>query len=166
MSRVSLLTVAHIVVTVVLLSFSATITSAELLDPATDAPVSEETGSNCNGAVDLQTGECITSNRTSGSGSGGTSGSGSGEIGELVNPLKVKTIDDFLFKLIDVILVFATPIIILFIMYAGYLFVTAAGNAEQISSARTALLWSVVGGVIVLGAKLISDVIKGTINAF
>lgn len=84
----------------------------------------------------------------------------------IINPLKSQSISEFLLKIIDVLLIFALPIIILYIMYAGYLFVTAAGNSEQVSSAKKALLWAVVGGVIVLGAKIIIGVIQGTVTAF
>lgn len=90
----------------------------------------------------------------------------SGDKGELSNPLKSKSIEEFILKIIDVLLVFATPIIMLYIMYAGYLFVTARGDSGQISTARSALLWAVVGGVIVLGARVIIAVIQGTIKAF
>lgn len=83
-----------------------------------------------------------------------------------VNPLKAQSISQFLIDLIDVLLVFALPLIVLFIMYAGFLYVTAQGNPGKITTAHTALLWAVVGGVIVLGAKLIVTVIEGTINAF
>ncbi|MCF7815575.1 MAG: pilin [Candidatus Pacebacteria bacterium] len=86
--------------------------------------------------------------------------------GKLVNPLESKSIPELLLKIIDVLLVFAIPLIVLYIMYAGYLFVTARGNSEQISTARTALFSAIVGGVIVLGAKLIISVIQGTIQAF
>lgn len=84
----------------------------------------------------------------------------------LVNPFegKVNDIPDLLFKIIDVLLVFAIPLIVLYIMYAGYLFVTAAGNTEQISTAKNALLWAVVGGVVILGARLIFNIIKETIK--
>lgn len=84
----------------------------------------------------------------------------------LNNPLKAQSISQFLIDLIDVLLVFALPLIVLFIMYAGFLYVTAQGNPGKITTAHTALLWAVVGGVIVLGAKLIVTVIEGTINAF
>lgn len=50
-------------------------------------------------------------------------------------------------------------------MYAGYLFVIAQGNPSKIEEARSALLWAVVGGVIVLGANVIYGVINGTIRA-
>jgi len=85
--------------------------------------------------------------------------------GQLCNPLKSTSISQFIGKIIDILLIFAQPIIVLFIMYSGYLFVTAQGNSEQISSARTALLWSVVGGVIVLGARVIIQVIEGTVGS-
>lgn len=89
-----------------------------------------------------------------------------GDSTRLENPLKVQSVEEFIIKIIDVLLVFALPIIILYIMYAGFLFVTAKGDSGQISTARSALLWAVVGGVIVLGAQIIISVIQGTITAF
>lgn len=50
-------------------------------------------------------------------------------------------------------------------MYAGYLFVTAQGNPGELSAAKKALLTALIGGVIVLGARAILDVVKGTIEA-
>ncbi len=97
-------------------------------------------------------------------GSGNTSVNG-GSM-SLTNPLKATTISGFLLAVIDVILVFALPLIVLYIMYAGFLYVTARGEPGQITTARSALLWAIVGGVIVLGAKLIVSVIQGTIQAF
>lgn len=111
-------------------------------------------------------------NSTDRSLSGDSSGkdlSGNSSTGDkrlLANPLKSKSIEEFILKIIDVLLVFALPIIVLYIMYAGYLFVTAQGDSGQISTARSALLWAVVGGVIVLGARVIVAVIQGTIQGF
>lgn len=85
--------------------------------------------------------------------------------GSLVNPLESTSIIDFLLKIVDIILEFALPLIVLYIMYAGFRLVTARGDTGQISEAKTALTWAVIGGVIVLGARLIIDVIKGTVDA-
>jgi hypothetical protein len=96
-------------------------------------------------------------------------GGGDGSVcskGKLCNPLNTETVNEFIVKVIEVLIVFAVPIIVLFIMYSGFLFVTARGDVEQIKTARRALLWSVLGGVIALGAKLIIEVIQGTITAF
>ncbi len=102
---------------------------------------------------------------------GGNVNTGGGNVnpgapGQLTNPLQSQTITEFLLKIIDVLLVFALPLIVLYIMYAGYLFVTANGNSEQVGTARNALLWAVVGGVLVLGARLVIAVIQGTVDAF
>lgn len=92
-------------------------------------------------------------------------GAGTGVSGnELKNPLQVGSIEAFLVAIIQILVVFATPIIVLFIMYAGYLFVTAQGDTGKLEDAKRALLWSVVGGVIVLGAELIARVIEGTVT--
>jgi hypothetical protein len=85
--------------------------------------------------------------------------------GQLCNPLKSTTITGFLVSIIDVLLIFALPVIVFFIIYSGYLFVTAAGDTSQIEKARTSLTWSIIGGVIVLGAQLIVTVIQGTVTA-
>lgn len=87
------------------------------------------------------------------------------ESTKLVNPIQASNIQTFLLKIIEVLLIFALPIIILFIMYAGYLFVVARGVPAKIEEARSALLWAVIGGVIVLGANVIFAVINGTIKA-
>jgi hypothetical protein len=84
--------------------------------------------------------------------------------GELCNPLAVDSIEDFVLAVIDVIIVFLIPVIILYIMYAGFLFVKAQGNPGEISEAKKALLTALIGGVIVLGAEAILQVVRGTID--
>jgi len=82
----------------------------------------------------------------------------------LKNPLKVNSIAEFLELVLKIVTLFALPIIIFFIIYAGFLFVTAQGKPDQITKARNALLYSVVGGVIILGAHLLLAVIQGTVG--
>ncbi len=83
---------------------------------------------------------------------------------DLMNPLGNTTIQQFFLNIIKVLLVFAVPIIVFFIIYAGFQYVTARGNTEKISKATSALTWALVGGVIILGAELILQVIQGTVN--
>lgn len=116
--------------------------------------------------VDAGSNGSVSNNGGSAGNSGGEARKSSGGSKELTNPLKSQSIEEFLLKIIDVLLVFALPIIVLYIMYAGYLFVTAQGDSGQVGEARSALLWAVVGGVIILGAKVIVTVIQGTITAF
>ena len=85
--------------------------------------------------------------------------------GELCNPLGQDSLVEFLMGILDVLLTFAIPIIVLFIMYAGFLYVTAQGDESKIKTAHAALTWSVVGGVIVLAANIIIEVIQNTVDA-
>ena len=84
----------------------------------------------------------------------------------LENPLNSPTLMGLLTSILDVIMVFAVPLIVFFIIYAGFLYVTAQGNEETVKKAHRALLYAVVGGVIILGAWIILDVISGTIASF
>ena len=95
---------------------------------------------------------------------GGGNTTGGCPPGQICNPLQSTTILEFLEKIIDVLLIFALPLIVFFIIFAGFKFVTARGNESEITVAKTALTWAVVGGVIILGAKLIITVIQGTIS--
>ena len=105
--------------------------------------------------------------QSGGDGDGTSGGDGEGDSTQtiyVVNPLKSDTIEAFIFAIIDIILVFALPIVIFFIMYAGFLYTTARGNVSQIEQAHAALLWALIGGVVVLGAKVIVEVVQGTVE--
>ena len=52
-----------------------------------------------------------------------------------------------------------------FIIYAGFLFVTARGNEDKLKDAKSALLNAVIGTAILLGAAAISTIISKTIDA-
>ena len=73
---------------------------------------------------------------------------------------------ELLSQILDVILVFAVPLIVFMIIYAGFMYVTARGNENQVGKASKALMYAVVGGMIILGAKVIMLVIQGTVDAF
>lgn len=90
---------------------------------------------------------------------------GGGSVG-LTNPLSSPTLMGFLQELLDVIMVFAIPLIVFMIIYAGFMYVTAQGDAKKVSDAHNALLYAVIGGVIILGANVILAVISGTVDAF
>lgn len=73
---------------------------------------------------------------------------------------------EFIQDILDVILIFAVPLIVFFIIYAGFNYVMARGNPGKVADASRALLYAVIGGVIILGAYVILEVISGTIDAF
>jgi hypothetical protein len=55
--------------------------------------------------------------------------------------------------------------VVMWIIYAGFTFVTAQGNAKKIEEAQQRLLWSLIGAGILLGAAAISAVVEKTVGA-
>ena len=96
-------------------------------------------------------------------GPGGTVGGPSGSA-NLQNPLSFGSITEVLLTILDVLIIFMVPIIILFIIYAGFLYVTARGNQSTIETAHRTLLYAVIGGLLILGARALLAVIQGTVN--
>jgi hypothetical protein len=84
----------------------------------------------------------------------------------LNNPLEVDNITELLEALLGIVMVFATPLIVFFIIYAGFLYVTARGNAAQLEQATRSLTYAIIGGVIVLGAFAIATIVKNLVGAF
>ncbi len=76
---------------------------------------------------------------------------------------KVDTVPRFLLALVDLIFLIAVPIIVIFIIYAGFLFVMAGDNETQITKARTVILWTIIGAGVLLGAKALELAIQSTI---
>ena len=98
----------------------------------------------------------------------GTNPSDPSAQGKIVNPLASSNIDSIP-KLIQTILEGALkigiPIVALAIVYCGFLFVFARGNSEKLTKARDALLYTVIGAAILLGAWAIAKMISATVLA-
>jgi len=82
---------------------------------------------------------------------------------QFVNPLSVDTIEELLVLILNAVIFILFPIIVLMIVYTGFLFVSAQGNEQQLSKARQALVWTVVGALIVLGSKALAIAICETV---
>src|SRR3989344_9158122 len=82
---------------------------------------------------------------------------------KLENPLESDSILILLTKLLDVVVQVGIPVIAIFIVYSGFLFVKAQGNDSKLSEAKVTLMWTVIGAASVLGATVISGVINATI---
>ncbi len=80
------------------------------------------------------------------------------------NPIKSTDIKDLVKKILDVVVEFGAIIAVFFLVYAGFLFVKAQGNEGEISKAKTTFFWTIVGGMIVLGAHVLSRVIENTVQ--
>ncbi len=83
----------------------------------------------------------------------------------LQNPIAVDTIEGLLRALIGIVIVFATPIIVFFIVYAGFLYVSARGNEQTITQANRALLYALIGGLLILGAYVLIEIVSNLIES-
>jgi len=92
-------------------------------------------------------------------------GGGGTRTVKLLNPLKVDTLAEFLNLVLDIVILIAVPIIIFFIIWSGFMYVTAQGKPEKIADATRAFTWTVVGAVILLGAKVLLAIITNTVKA-
>lgn len=95
----------------------------------------------------------------------GRGSGGGGDTGGLINPLRADSIEQLLEVLVDFAVRIGFLVVIVMLVIVGFMFVAARGNPEKIKDARTALLWTLVGAVILVGATIIVEVIKATVDA-
>ena len=79
------------------------------------------------------------------------------------NPLLSTDIAQFIQKLLENVIKLAVPAVALAVIYSGFLFVTAMGNPEKISAAKSALLYTVIGAAVLLGSWAIAKMISETV---
>ncbi len=83
-----------------------------------------------------------------------------------VNPLGDIDLRTFLVKILNSLIYILFPIIVLMIVYTGFLFVSAQGNESKLTEARRSLLWTVVGALVVLGSVALALAIEATVESF
>lgn len=119
--------------------------------------------------------DLIQTNTSGGNISAPTQTSGGNPVGQnirLINPLNTgecapneNCLLNFLNKILEFVIRIGTVVVILMMVYVGYLFVVAQGKEEKIREARQALLWTVVGALILLGSQAIAKGIEATVKA-
>lgn len=81
----------------------------------------------------------------------------------LKNPLGVNSFCGLIIKLLQAVIVIGIPIAVLFIVWAGFKFILAQGNAGELKAARQNFLNVVIGIGIFVGSTLIANVIVNTL---
>lgn len=124
-----------------------------------------DTSPNCTGGLICCSNSSVNP-LTGGTNTSGTHTGGTNTGTTLMNPLKSGTsLEGLLNSILDFVIRIGTVVIILMIVYVGFKFVTAQGNESAIRDARQALLWTVVGALILLGAKAISIGLQATVQS-
>ncbi len=104
------------------------------------------------------------SNNSNTNSSGGSSSSTINA--KIDNPLSsgINDIPTFILALLKIALTIGVPVVALAIIYSGFLFVQAQGNAEKLKKAKAALMYTIIGAAILLGCLIIANAIQATVN--
>ncbi len=84
-----------------------------------------------------------------------------GQIGESAGYSDAGDVDEdsiviALAKIINILLGFLAVIFVILIVYAGFLWMTAAGKEEQVGTAKKILIRSLIGVIIILGSYIVA----------
>ena len=90
---------------------------------------------------------------------------GGGEGGQqgftLPNPLgNTTSFAVIMEKLADIAIKIGLPLVVIFMIYAGFLFVSAGGNEDKITAAKTTFFWAIVGALLIIGSKALAIAIQ------
>lgn len=87
-------------------------------------------------------------------------------VAQISNPLgETSTIPQLMKLILEGLIMLATPIVILTVIYAGFLFVSAQGSVDKLDQAKRALTYALIGAVILIGAAAIATLIEGTVDS-
>ncbi len=82
----------------------------------------------------------------------------------ICNPLQATSISGFFRDLFRSAVKIGLPIVVLFIVYAGFKFISAQGNSEKLNEAKQNFLYVILGTTIFLGAWVIAEIIAATLK--
>jgi hypothetical protein len=87
--------------------------------------------------------------------------------GHLIDPLKNKhlTLIEFIKLVLTTMVQWLVPLIVIFYIITGLMFIFARGAPEKLKTARTALLYVTIGAAVVLGAWAFAESINTTVQA-
>lgn len=75
---------------------------------------------------------------------------------QICNPIQSTDFLALVTAISDAIVAIGIPLVAIFLVWSGFLFVTAGGNEEQLRRAKTTFFWALVGGAVVIGAKALA----------
>jgi type IV secretory pathway VirB2 component (pilin) len=86
------------------------------------------------------------------------------------NPAKCGASCDTLMGLLvailnNIVMPIAAVAVVMWIIWAGFSYLTAQGNPKKVEEAHKRLLWSLIGAGILLGAAAIAKVVETTVTA-
>jgi hypothetical protein len=84
---------------------------------------------------------------------------------QVTNPLgATDTLPKLIQQILRVAIQIGFPVLVLAIVYSGFLFIKAQGNKTELETAKKAFTWTVIGGAILLGALAIAELLNATVQ--
>jgi len=77
----------------------------------------------------------------------------------------VQTVRNILLNVYNIVLAFVIGVGVIFVIIAGFKFITAQGDEGKLAEARKMLLWGLIGIGIAVAAGLLKDVVIGLLPA-
>jgi hypothetical protein len=79
------------------------------------------------------------------------------------NPISVSSIPDLVNRVLEIVIRVGIPLLVIMIIYSGALYILARGNTDKLKNAHDALLYTLIGGAILLGAWALAELIQSTL---
>ncbi|MEY4440479.1 MAG: hypothetical protein RLY49_105 [Candidatus Parcubacteria bacterium] len=80
------------------------------------------------------------------------------------NPLNASSVTEVMVAFFDMLVQLGAVAVTLAIIYAGFLFVAAKGNPEELKKAKTTLFYTIIGALVLLGAQVIASIVETTLK--
>ncbi len=88
-----------------------------------------------------------------------------GKTGAIINnPLEADSLTELLATVLDIVVQVGLVVVVFFIIFAGFKYVTARGNTSEITKAHNALMATLIGAAIVLGSYAIAKALEDTVD--
>ena len=82
----------------------------------------------------------------------------------LENPLRFTSIEKFIEGFLQAVIMIALPIIVAFMVYAGFKYIFARGRPAEITKAHQNFSYVIIGTILILGAWVLSTLIGATVR--
>ncbi len=86
-------------------------------------------------------------------------------ISTLTNPLKVNSLGELYKNIFDIIIDIGYVVVAFFLLLSGFKFVTAQGSETKLEDAKSTFYGTIIGAVIVIGAKTIYVVLEAVVKS-
>ena len=83
---------------------------------------------------------------------------------ESLNPLSVSTIDQLVDIILRAIIAIGVPVLTFMLILTGFYYVTAMGDTSKIGKVHSMLQYTLYGAILILGAKVLHEILKNTLT--